>query len=278
MRLVTFAVDGQVRLGALTGDTVTELSELPPGVDDLKSLLAAVAPEELSTVRTNGAHWELSAVELLPVIPNPGKILCVGVNYRTHREETGRAEIQHPTIFTRFADTQTGHGATVAHPAATDSFDYEGELAVIIGRDASNVQADNAWSYVAGVAPYNDMTARDWQVHSSQWIPGKNFPGSGGFGPALVTMDEIDDIGKAELTTRVNGDVRQHATVSDMIFDVPALIAYISTFTPLSPGDVIVSGTPGGVGKFMTPPTFLKSGDVIEVEITGVGLLRNVIA
>ena len=277
MKFVTFRADGQTRIGAFDGATVTELTSLPAGVNDLRGLLAAVEPADLAKVEAKGKTWDLADVELLPVIPNPNKIICVGVNYRSHREETGQDPNLKPTIFTRFADTQIAHGAVVTHPSATDSFDYEGELAVIIGRDAKNMSAADAWSVVAGFAPYNDLTARDWQKHSTQWIPGKNFPETGAFGPAMVTLDEIADVPSVELTTRVNGDVRQNATLADMIFDIPALIEYITGFTPLAPGDVIVSGTPGGVGKFMTPPTYLKAGDVVEIELSGVGLLVNTI-
>ncbi|MFE7393514.1 fumarylacetoacetate hydrolase family protein [Streptomyces sp. NPDC057582] len=140
-----------------------------------------------------------------------------------------------------------------------------------------HVTAAEAWSHVAGVSVFNDLTARDWQRHSPQWTPGKNFPGTGAFGPALVTPDELPDFGTLTLTTRVNGQVRQHAALTDLVFDIPHLIAYISTFTPLTPGDILVTGTPGGVGQFMNPPAFLHPGDVVEIDMPGVGTLRNTV-
>jgi 2-keto-4-pentenoate hydratase/2-oxohepta-3-ene-1,7-dioic acid hydratase in catechol pathway len=235
------------------------------------------SPEQLTGASTSAGLWSLDEVTFLPPVTNPGKIICVGVNYRTHREETGLKDGAQPTIFTRFADTQVGHNAAAIRPDATARFDYEGELAVIIGSTAHHVRPDDAWSHIAGVSVYNDFSVRDWQKHSTQWIPGKNFPGTGAFGPALVTVDELPAIETLSLTTRVNGEVRQHALVADLIFDIPTLIAYITTFTTLRPGDVIVTGTPGGVGQFMDPPTFLTAGDKVEVEITGVGILRNTV-
>ncbi|MFE7243652.1 fumarylacetoacetate hydrolase family protein [Streptomyces sp. NPDC057580] len=209
---------------------------------------------------------------------DPAKIICVGVNYRTHQEETGHSTTPaHPTIFTRFADTLIGCRDDAVRPAVSERFDYEGELAVVIGRSTEHVTAAEAWSHVAGVSVFNDLTARDWQRHSPQWTPGKNFPGTGAFGPALVTPDELPDFGTLTLTTRVNGQVRQHAALTDLVFDIPHLIAYISTFTPLTPGDILVTGTPGGVGQFMNPPAFLHPGDVVEIDMPGVGTLRNTV-
>ncbi|HVW45178.1 MAG TPA: fumarylacetoacetate hydrolase family protein [Amycolatopsis sp.] len=281
MRIVTVVADGQERIGALRGDKVAELIGLPAGVKDVKGLLAAVSPEALSSVASSEtAVWALDQVELRPPVPNPGKIICVGVNYRAHREETKHAAIEWPTIFTRFADTQIADGEPARRPRATSRFDYEGELAVVLGRTAHHVGKDAAWSHIAGVSLYNDFSVRDWQKHSTQWTPGKNFPGTGAFGPALVTLDELPDLSepaKVTLTTRVNGETRQNATLADLIFDIPSLIEYISGFTALSPGDVIVTGTPGGVGQFMDPPSFLEDGDRVEVEVSGVGVLRNAV-
>lgn len=281
MRLATFTVPGLAghpRFGVVTGDGIVDLSGELPGCTGLRQVLAAGA---VSALRSAADGREptvgLADVELLPVIPDPGKILCAGVNYHAHREEAGRAEGTRPTIFIRFADTQTGAGAVVALPAAVGKFDYEGELAVVIGRAGHQVSAADALGYVAGYACYNDFTARDWQRHSTQWTAGKNFPGTGAFGPVLVTADEIPDVSALSLETRVNGETRQSASVADLIFSIPELIEYVSSFTPLSPGDVLVTGTPGGVGMFRDPPVFLQRGDEVEVQIDGVGLLRNVI-
>jgi 2-keto-4-pentenoate hydratase/2-oxohepta-3-ene-1,7-dioic acid hydratase in catechol pathway len=220
-------------------------------------------------------------LEFLPAITNPGKVICVGVNYRSHQNETGNAahqkEQKAPTIFTRFADSQMGHLQPALMPATTNEFDYEGEMALVIGKDAWHVSEDEAFDYVAGYGAYNDFSVRDWQLATTQWTPGKNFPGTGGFGPYLVPADDLGDVNKLTLQTRVNGEVRQKASVADLYFNIPQLIAYITGFTPLSPGDVIVTGTPGGVGRFMTPSGLLSAGDVVEVEVTGLGVLRNTV-
>lgn len=217
----------------------------------------------------------LSDVELLPVIPNPAKIFCVGVNYRTHLAETGRPVTEQPMIFTRFANSQIGHLAPIVRPRASEQLDFEGELAVVIGRRGRHVEAASAHTLVAGYSCYNDGTLRDWQRHTSQFIPGKNFVGTGAFGPWLVTPDEFGPVESATLVTRLNGSEMQRARLDDLIFGVADLIAYCSTFTELEPGDVIVTGTTGGVGAYRTPPVWMKPGDTVEVEIAGIGTLRN---
>ena len=281
LRLATFTLPGSAghaRFGVVTDDGIIDLSGDLPGYTGLRQVLAEGALGELIAA-ADGREPTVSVadVELLPVIPDPGKILCAGVNYHAHREEAGRAAGARPTIFIRFADTQAGAGAVVALPPAVEKFDYEGELAVVIGRAGHQVSAADAFGYVAGYACYNDFSARDWQRHSTQWTAGKNFPGTGAFGPALVTADEIPDVCALRLETRVNGEVRQSASVAELIFSIPELIEYVTSFTPLSPGDVLVTGTPGGVGMFRDPPVFLQRGDEVEVQISGVGLLRNVI-
>lgn len=216
-------------------------------------------------------------IEFLPSITDPDKILCIGVNYRSHQQETGRTEQKAPTVFTRFADTQIGHLQPAQMPASTQQFDYEGEMALVIGKDAFHVAEKDVWDYVAGYAAYNDFTARDWQRVTTQWIPGKNFPGTGAFGPYLVPAADLGEVSALSLETRVNGDVRQKASVADLYFSIPELIAYVTGFTRLAPGDVIVTGTPGGVGLFMEPQGLLSDGDLVEVEITGLGVLRNTV-
>jgi 2-keto-4-pentenoate hydratase/2-oxohepta-3-ene-1,7-dioic acid hydratase in catechol pathway len=199
----------------------------------------------------------------------------VGLNYHDHVVETGRAMTDYPTLFTRFATTLVGHEAALVRPRVSEKFDYEGELAIIIGKGGRHIAAENAFDHIVGYAPFNDGSVRDWQGHTSQFTPGKNFDATGGFGPALVTADEIADITKETLTTRFNGEVVQHAEISLLITPIPQLIAYISTFLTLTPGDVIVTGTPGGVGMKRKPPLYMKPGDSVEVEISGVGVLRN---
>jgi 2-keto-4-pentenoate hydratase/2-oxohepta-3-ene-1,7-dioic acid hydratase in catechol pathway len=281
MKLATFALPASPdhpRFGVVTDAGIIDLSGDLPQYTGLRQILADGA---LDVVRAAATRREpgvsLADVVLLPVIPNPGKILCAGLNYHEHREEAGRDQVGKPTIFIRFADTQIGAGATVPLPPSIQKLDYEGELAVVVGRHGSQISAADSFSYIAGYACYDDFSARDWQRHSSQWTAGKNFPGTGAFGPVLVTTDEIPDVQELILETRVNGEVRQSASVADLIFSIPDLIEYVSSFTPLAPGDVIVTGTPGGVGMFREPPEFLRHGDVVEVQIDRVGLLRNVV-
>lgn len=280
MKLLTYRVDETVRFGALLDDGVVDVSTRLPELPTIRAVLEAGAIARVAEIVAGVAAPDrrLADVDLLPVIPDPGKIICVGVNYRAHRDEVGRGEAKYPTIFTRFADSQIAAGADALRPAESDRFDYEGELAVVIGKRGSHIPEAEAMSFVAGYGCYNDFSVRDWQRHSTQWTPGKNFPGTGAFGPCMVTADEVEDVESLKLETRVNGEIRQSASIADLIFSVPALISYVSRFTPLSPGDVLVTGTPGGVGLFREPPTFLEPGDVVEVEIDGVGLLRNVVA
>lgn len=199
------------------------------------------------------------------------------MNYADHTKEGGREQPPAPTLFVRFPDSQMGHEQPAVYPEESAQFDYEGELAIVIGRFGHRIPKAEVWDHVAGVAPYNDFSVRDWQWTTPQWTPGKNFTGTGGFGPHLVTLDELGPVEDLELTTRVNDHVRQHAALRDLVFDIPTLIEHISTITPLRPGDVIVTGTPGGVGVFTKPPALLGEGDIVEVQVSGVGILRNTV-
>ncbi|MGI3782458.1 MAG: fumarylacetoacetate hydrolase family protein [Janthinobacterium lividum] len=258
-------------------DVVADLG--PGGAGLAPTLKQAIAGGVFGSVHDlDGVpRYDVGEISFLPVIPDPGKIVCIGVNYRSHQDETGKPPPVAPTVFTRFADSQMGHLQPAVNPPTTTQFDYEGEMAVVIGRRAHLVAEDDAWDVVAGYAPYNDFSVRDWQRATSQWTPGKNFPATGAFGPFLVPAVEVGAVDALKLTTRVNGDLRQSASVADLVFDIPRLIAHVTGFTPLSPGDVIVTGTPGGVGLFMEPQGLLEVGDVVEVEITGLGLLRNTV-
>lgn len=268
MRYVSFRrPDGTPSFGRLHGDTIVELTGAP-------SLKAALAAGNLVSL-TDGARHALADIVLLPVIPDPAKILCVGLNYAEHVKETGREQKEHPAIFVRYADSLVADGQPMVKPAVTTRFDYEGELAVIIGKPAHKVARADAMAHVAGYACFNDGSARDWQRHNIQFTPGKTFPGTGGFGPALVTPDEIGDLSALRVQTRLNGELVQDQPVSDMIWDIATVIEYISAFTPLSPGDVIATGTPGGVGDKRTPPLYMKAGDKVEVSIGAVGTLTN---
>ncbi|WP_027487312.1 fumarylacetoacetate hydrolase family protein [Allorhizobium undicola] len=241
---------------------------------DLKAAIAAglAGVEEAAN---SAAAVSLDQVEWLPVIPNPPKILCVGLNYETHRKETGRSEVENPTIFARYANSQTGHLQPIIRPKVSTELDFEGELAVIISRPGRYISREDALSHVAGYACYNDGSIRDFQRHTHQFTPGKNFPDTGAFGPWMVTPDEMGPLDSLRLQTRLNGQVVQEALFSHMIFDIQRQIEYCSSFTGLEAGDVIVSGTPGGVGAKRNPPLWMKPGDTVEVEIDNIGILTN---
>lgn len=273
MKLATIELDGRAVWGVVEADAVAVIDRWP-------TLKAAIADEGLRglTVPNDARRVPLDAVRWLPPIQDPAKILCVGLNYENHRKETGRAVVANPTIFTRFADSQTAHGADIVLPLESDKLDYEGELAVVIGKGGRRIAADVALDHVAGYSCYNDGSVRDWQMHTIQFIPGKNWPETGAFGPYIVTPDEFGHLGPQRIQTRLNGQVMQDAVLSDMIFSVARLVEYCSTFTPLASGDIIVSGTPGGVGVKRDPQVFMKPGDRIEVAIDGIGTLVNTIA
>ena len=205
---------------------------------------------------------------------SPKKILCVGVNYRPHIAEMGREVPEYPVVFTRFASSLVGNDEPVIRPRVSEQFDFEGELAVVIGKTARHVPREHALDYVGGYCCFLDGSVRDWQRHTMQFTAGKNFERSGAIGP-VVAASEVRDPTGLELTTRVNGEVMQQGRIADLVFDIPHLVEYCSTFTRLERGDVIATGTPGGVGAARTPPVWLRDGDVVEVEIPGVGLLRN---
>lgn len=280
MKFASFIVQGRTTYGVVEGTQVIDLESVKAtfGTDLKQAIVINRLGELTPAVLAPLPRVALADVTFLPVIENPGKVLCIGINYATHVRETGREMPTYPMIFTRFADSQVAHLQPIIRPKASHKLDFEGELAVVIGKTARHVKAADALEYVAGYACYNDGSVRDWQKHTIQFVPGKNFPCTGGFGPWLVTCDEIGDPQDLELTTRLNGQVMQHTRTSDMIFDVRHLIEYCSTFTELAPGDVIVSGTTGGVGAFREPPVWMKPGDTVEVEISGIGILRNSIA
>lgn len=279
MKIASFTHQGQDSYGVVQGNQIIDLGSMKAVLGaDLKEVIARnrlveLADSDLSEL----PRLDIADITFLPVIGNPGKILCIGINYATHVRETGRDMPTYPMIFTRFADSQTAHEQAILRPTASHKLDFEGELAVVIGKTARHVKQAEALDFVAGYACYNDGSVRDWQKHTIQFVPGKNFPQTGGFGPWLVTADEIQNPQDLELTTRLNGQVMQHTSTSDMIFDVCKLIEYCSTFTELAPGDVIVSGTTGGVGAFREPPVWMQPGDIVEVEISSIGILRNTI-
>ena len=277
MKLASFSQSKRHSWGLVEGDAILDIGAASgAGVPTLRRALAHGDIKALVAAATPRAtRLKLADVTLEPVIPDPDKIFCVGLNYENHRKETGRDEVAYPTIFTRFANSQVGHGAAVERPRSSTHFDFEGELAIVIGTPGRHIEKASAMAHIAGFACYNDVSVRDWQRHTSQFTPGKNFMATGPFGPWLVTPDEVGPLAKLRLVTRLNGAVVQETTLGDMIFDIPTIIEYCSGFTRLEIGDVIVTGTPGGVGARRTPPLWMKPGDVVEVEIDRVGLLRN---
>ena len=274
MKLTSFALNGQASYGLVTATGIVDLGRRL-AEKTLREMLAAQGLSRAADFASEPADYALDEVEHLPVIPDPDKIICVGLNYHAHVQETGREETPNPVLFARYAGSQIGQGAALIKPLESDMFDYEGELAVVIGKPGRRIPESQALSHVAGYACYNDGSVRDWQKHTHQFMPGKTFAGTGGFGPWLVTADEIPDPSKLHLQTRLNGQVVQDTDVSLLITSVPRLINYCSTILPLLPGDVIVSGTPGGVVARRNPPLWMRDGDVCEVEISGIGILRN---
>ena len=279
MKLITFARMGRVGFGVVKENGIIDLTgRIHNDVSSIKDLLKLDLIEKAEEfVAEKRPEISISEITHLPVIPDPEKIFCIGLNYQEHKEETGRPDVENPTIFTRFANSQTGHLQPLLKPNFSDRFDYEGELAITIGKGGRYIPEDKAMEHIAGYSCYNDGSIRDWQRHTSQFTPGKNFPATGPFGPYLVTEDEIGDYKKLPIETRLNGKVMQKANLSDLIFPIPKLINYISSFTTLAVGDVIVTGTPGGVGDRRDPPIYMKPGDVVEVDIGKVGILMNFI-
>ncbi|GAA5232263.1 fumarylacetoacetate hydrolase family protein [Verticiella sediminum] len=272
MRLASYRWQGIEGWGQVLEASIVPLADAWPC---MRTALAAGVDAIAAAADGARARIPLEAVEWLPPVPRPDKILCVGLNYASHAGEAGRELPRYPSLFPRFADSFVGHGQAVVRPSCSEAFDYEGELGVVIGRPVRGVSAAEAMSCVAGYCCLAENSVRDFQRHSAQVTAGKNFERSGSIGPWIVTRDEIDSPADLRLVTRLNGQVVQDASVGDMLFDVPAIIAYVSTFTTLHPGDIIATGTPQGVGMSRNPPLWMAPGDVLDVEIAGVGLLRN---
>jgi 2-keto-4-pentenoate hydratase/2-oxohepta-3-ene-1,7-dioic acid hydratase in catechol pathway len=278
MRLASYVAGGKPCFGVVAGDGVVTMNDRLGGrFATLRDALAGGAPPEIRKA-AEGAKPDhaLADVRLLPAIPNPEKILCVGINYKSHAAEHGGEAPKLPNIFTRFVNTLVPPGGDMIRPKVSTSFDFEGELAVIIGRSGRHIKAENALDYVAGYTCFCDATVRDFTKYSL--VASKNFAGTGPLGPWIVTSDEIPDPTKLTLTTRLNGQQMQHSGTDMLIHSIPAIIAFCSVFTPLTPGDVIATGTPDGIGAKRNPPVWMKAGDVLEVEISGIGTLRTTIA
>jgi len=285
MKLVTFTLDGRPRLGALRsgkrGDQVIDLHRADPRLpaDAVAFLRAgkralALAQQAVATTSPE-ATYDLSAVTLKAPLPRPGKIVCVGQNYLEHAAESNAPRPLFPIIFAKYANAVIGHGEPIVIPAAVQKPDYEGELAVVIGRRARNVPEAEALDYVAGYMPLNDVSARDWQGRTSQWVLGKTPDTFCPMGPALVTADEIPNPQDLHIRTVIGDEVVQSGYTGDMIFSVAYLIYDMTRIMTLEPGDVIATGTPSGIGAARTPPRWLKPGDVVRVEIERAGTLEN---
>ncbi|SDW74909.1 fumarylacetoacetate hydrolase family protein [Roseicitreum antarcticum] len=277
MKLLSFVNNGRPSWGAAVGGGILDLGAFSGGqFPDLKSFIAAGLPQDLLAA-AGAPEFGFDDVELAPVIPNPAKIVMAAVNY--YDDMTDHSTLPaYPVLFLRLPSSQIAHGAPLIEPRSSQKLDFEGELAVIIGREGRHIPSEKAMSHVAGYSIYNDGSVRDWQKHSHQFTPGKNFTGTGSFGPWMVEAGDlpIPQVG-VSLVTRVNGVEKQRTDTSRMIFDIPYLISYISTFAPLEAGDVIVTGTCTGFGATRRPPEFLTPGDVVDVEIEGIGVLSNAV-
>ena len=280
MRLLSFTHAGHESFGAVSGDGVIDLGvRNVASARTLAELLAAGALEEARRVSEGApADIGLDQIEFLPPIPRPSKILCVGVNYAERHEEYGdrTPPPSYPSIFMRTPGSFVGHGAPLVRPRESEQFDYEGEIALVIGQPARRVAEPSAAGVIAGITCANDGTLRDWVRHGKFNVtPGKNFERSGAIGPWLATLDEVGPLDALAVTTTVNGQMRQHDTTAHLIFSIPRLLAYVSTFTALEPGDVILTGTPPGAGARLQPPVYLQPGDRIDVTVAAVGTLSN---
>jgi 2-keto-4-pentenoate hydratase/2-oxohepta-3-ene-1,7-dioic acid hydratase in catechol pathway len=281
MRIVSYIVDGKPSWGALVDDGIVDLRKRLPDHPTVRALLEADALMEARRMRADArAEIALGEVTLLPPVPAPEKILCIGVNYANRNAEyrDGSQEPGNPSIFVRFPPSFVGHGAPIERPAVSDQLDYEGEIVLVIGKGGRRIPAEAALSHVAGVTLANEGTIRDWVRHAKFNVTqGKNFDRSGSIGPWMVTTDEIDLSRPLHLTTRVNGEVRQDDTTDSMMFGFSRLIGYITEFTTLKPGDLILTGTPTGAGARFDPPRWLKPGDVVEVTVPEIGTLANAV-
>ncbi|MDR6989176.1 2-keto-4-pentenoate hydratase/2-oxohepta-3-ene-1,7-dioic acid hydratase in catechol pathway [Paenarthrobacter nitroguajacolicus] len=294
MKIVSYEHETGVRGGVLIDDTIHDLELLLQGSRQAVHGATSSVREflELYGDRLEAISAEIGAlvgqdpearvgvradVHLTTPVPNPSKVLCIGLNYKDHVAETGRAFPEFPDVFAKFASTMVGPEDEIGGAKVSGNLDFEGELAVVIGRKASDVKEEDALGYVAALAPLNDVTARDLQYRGTQWLAGKAVDGSTPWGPALVTLDEVGDPQNLDLATRVNGIEVQRSNTSHQIFPIARIVSYLSTFLTLEPGDVIATGTPQGIGAKRNPPVWLEPGDTVEIEIDKVGLLRNTV-
>ena len=278
MKFVSFLLKGSPKFGISDGKSITDLTNKISGSKTLKELISNNGINDAKKyAKENPGSINVDEIEFLPLIPNPGKIICVGLNYSEHVKETGRTVEQNPVIFLRVPESQTAHNQPIQRPKVSTHLDYECEMAVIMGEAGKHIKPENALKHIVGYSCYNESTVRDWQQHTRQFGMGKNFEKTGSFGPHMVLAESISDYTKLSIQTRLNGKVMQQAKLSQLIFDIPTLISYISKAIPWRAGDVLVTGTPGGVGFKRKPPIFMKEGDQVEVEISEIGVLSNII-
>lgn len=282
MKLVSFESDGRPRFGLVTdGEGVVDLVDRM-SLLSIAALLAADRLGEAKAYSTEKPDHHLDDVVLLPCVPDPRHFYCIGVNYADHLAEVqkagvSRAKMARPPVFMRYPESMVGHGRDLILPGVSSQFDYEIELTIVIGKGGRYIEKDDALSHVAGYTIFNDGSIRDWQFHTQQVGPGKNFFATGALGPWIVTADEIGDPGNLALELTLNGQTLQKGTTHDMIFNCSEIISYVSAILPLAPGDLIATGTPAGVGFSRKPPVFMKQGDVCELTIEKIGTLRNTI-
>jgi len=282
VKFTTYLRDGQPRLGVIDGEAVTDLQDAQPQVpSDLRAALLAgvdLAAAAKAAVASVGLRVPLASLQLAPLVPQPGKIVCLGLNYYDHAKESGRQKPEYPWFFFRGASSLLAHGGAALKPRVSDKLDYVAELAVVIGRRGKHVPQDGALDLVFGYTCFNDISVRDYQKRTPQWTIGKNFDATGGFGPVLVTADELPPGAEGlRIRGRLNGETMQDANTTDMIWGVAETIALLTECLTLEPGDVIVMGTPAGVGQSRTPPVWMKAGDRFEVEIERIGTLVNTV-
>lgn len=281
MRLITFIHDGKEQIGVCKNDRVIPVAKLAP--DFPESIRQILAEDRLADVAwgldgCDDKGIAIDQIEYRPVIPAPGKIICIGRNYAAHAAEGGAETPTFPEVFFRSATCLVAHRGTIVRPLCSEMLDYEGEFAFVIGKFCRHATEDNALDYIAGYTLFNDATIRNYQKFSSQWTVGKNFDGTGAFGPELVTSDELPDGLKGlSLTTTLNGQLMQDGQIDNLVFPVRSLVAILSECMTLEPGDVVVTGTPAGVGFARKPPVWMKAGDVVEIEVPGLGRLSNTV-
>ena len=277
MNFISFLNNNEERFGIVFNNKVTDLTGQINNIKSLKELIQFNCLEEgRSYGKNNPGDIDINSIKLLPVIPNPSKIICVGLNYHEHVKETEKTIADNPVTFQRFNDSQVAHMENMIIPKASDNLDFEGEMALIMKDSESHLSEDDALKYIAGYSCYNDGSVRDWQRHTkSTFGMGKNFKKTGSFGPHMVLAQDIDDYKQLTIKTYLNGEVMQSASLSQLIFDLPFLISYVSKALPWRAGDVLVTGTPGGVGFKRNPPIYLKEGDKVDITISEIGTLSN---